>query len=81
MMLSSYGGNKLDLSENRVVNFDEAKAFAQDEGMLYLEFSAKDGASVNKIFMETAGLIVALKVKGDCRRIFDIITKDRKSVV
>ena len=58
-------GNKLDLSESRVVKYDEVKALAQDQGVLYLEASAKDDTNVNTIFMEAAGLILGIKAKDD----------------
>ena len=56
-------GNKLDLSEERVVKFYEAKTLAQDLGMLYLEASAKDGLGVETIFMEAAGLVLSSQAK------------------
>ncbi|WP_287584708.1 Rab family GTPase [Candidatus Borrarchaeum sp.] len=36
-------GNKVDLSESRVVDFETAKEFAEARGFKYLETSAKDG--------------------------------------
>jgi len=50
-------GNKMDLEEARQVNYDEAKAWASDNGLLFLETSAKTGANVEEAFVRTAGLI------------------------
>jgi len=58
-------GNKLDLAENRAVKFEEAQAFAQEQGMLYLEASAKDGTGVDAIFKEATGLILGAKSSGN----------------
>ena len=56
-------GIKLDLSEKRVVKFDEAKELAEKERILYLEASAKDGTGVNTLFMEAAGLAIGVETE------------------
>ena len=44
-------GNFADLSDDRVVQEDEALAFMRDNGFNhYLETSAKSGLNVNKLF-------------------------------
>ena len=43
-------GNKLDLSENRKVSFEEASNFAQQYKMPYIETSAKDSQNINELF-------------------------------
>jgi Ras-related protein Rab-1A len=47
-------GNKSDLEEKRAVPYDEAKAFADEHGMPFLETSAKDDEGVSSAFMEMA---------------------------
>ena len=43
-------GNKTDMGHQRQVSSDEAKAFAENLGMVYLETSAKSNQNVEKIF-------------------------------
>lgn len=41
-------GNKSDLESKRQVDFDEAKAFADERGIPFLETSAKNATNVEK---------------------------------
>ncbi|KAK0521676.1 GTP-binding protein of the rab/ypt [Tilletia horrida] len=44
-------GNKLDLAPTRrAVSTDEARAYADEEGLLFLETSAKDASNVSELF-------------------------------
>ena len=43
-------GNKVDLSENRVVEKSVAAKFANDKNLPYIETSAKDGRNVEQAF-------------------------------
>lgn len=43
-------GNKLDLSARRQVTEEEASKYAEEEGLLWSETSAKTGDGVNAIF-------------------------------
>ena len=43
-------GNKADLEDLRAVTNEEAKQFAQQNGVVYSETSAKDGANVDDVF-------------------------------
>ena len=43
-------GNKIDIEDQRKVSIEEAKAFAKDKKLLYLETSAKTGVSVPDLF-------------------------------
>ncbi|KAJ6233395.1 ras-related protein rab-2-a [Anaeramoeba flamelloides] len=50
-------GNKSDLEENRAVSFEEGLNFAKENGMRFIETSAKTALNVEKAFMETAEAI------------------------
>jgi len=50
-------GNKSDLESKRQVDFEEAKAFADERGIPFLETSAKNATNVEKAFMTMAGEI------------------------
>jgi tRNA U34 5-carboxymethylaminomethyl modifying GTPase MnmE/TrmE len=43
-------GNKADLSARRQVSEEEAKKYADEEGLMWAETSAKTGAGVTEIF-------------------------------
>ena len=47
-------GNKADLTTNRVVEYDEASTYAEENGLLFMETSAKTELNVNKIFFAIA---------------------------
>jgi hypothetical protein len=44
-------GNKADLSANRKTSREMGEAYAQEEGLLFTEASAKDGTGVEELFM------------------------------
>ena len=58
-------GNKCDLSEQRQVKTSEANEFAQNEGMQFIETSAKSGINVEKCFMELATEVLNRTLKGE----------------
>lgn len=47
-------GNKADLENRRQVEFEEAAAYAQENGILHLETSAKNANNVKALFVEIA---------------------------
>jgi len=47
-------GNKLDLEDKRQVETAEAKSYAEDNGLLFMETSAKVATNVNEIFVAIA---------------------------
>jgi small GTP-binding protein len=47
-------GNKADLESRRKVEFEEANAYAQENGILHLETSAKNANNVKALFVEIA---------------------------
>ena len=61
-------GNKSDLaSERRQIPTEEGEQWAQDEGLLFVEASAKSGANVEAAF-ETAARDILAKIR---RGVFD----------
>eukprot|EP00998_Keelungia_sp_KM082_P008152 NODE_4338_length_792_cov_68.571429_g4315_i0.p1 GENE.NODE_4338_length_792_cov_68.571429_g4315_i0~~NODE_4338_length_792_cov_68.571429_g4315_i0.p1 ORF type:complete len:152 (-),score=26.14 NODE_4338_length_792_cov_68.571429_g4315_i0:47-502(-) len=47
-------GNKCDLVDQRRVPQDEAKAYADEHGLVYVETSAKNSINVTEVFVEIA---------------------------
>ena len=47
-------GNKLDMADRRAVDAETAATYARDQGVLYLETSAKTGQNVIDLFNEIA---------------------------
>lgn len=50
-------GNKADLEHRRAVSFEEGKKFADDNGLIFLETSAKTAKNVEEAFCNTAAKI------------------------
>lgn len=64
-------GNKSDLDKRRVVSTEEGETFARDNGLIFLETSAKTSANVEEAFVRTAQLIYE-KIQSGA---FDITTE------
>jgi GTPase SAR1 family protein len=47
-------GNKLDLASRRAVDFNEAKGYAEDNSLVFMETSAKTAANVVEVFTAIA---------------------------
>lgn len=47
-------GNKSDLANKRVVEHDDAQGYAEENGLLFMETSAKTAMNVNEIFLAIA---------------------------
>ncbi|ORX88293.1 ras-domain-containing protein [Anaeromyces robustus] len=47
-------GNKIDLANNRSVPYEEAEAYANENGLLFFEASAKTGTNIIEVFTELA---------------------------
>eukprot|EP01133_Synstelium_polycarpum_P001427 gene1427-1656_t len=61
-------GNKSDLEQKRAVTTEEGAQFAQENGLIFLETSAKTAANVEDAFINTAQQIYQKILKGE----FDI---------
>ena len=46
-------GNKIDLEDKRIITFDEGKKFATENGIIFMETSAKTGEGINEIFEQS----------------------------
>eukprot|EP00798_Chlamydomonas_sp_ICE-L_P023849 gene23849-9405_t len=53
-LIMALAGNKADLEGQRMVTSEEASAYAQENGLYFVETSAKTAANVNELFFEIA---------------------------
>lgn len=54
MLIGNFVGNKADLESQRAVSVEEAQAYAAENGLYFLETSAKTASHVNELFDEIA---------------------------
>ena len=57
-------GNKSDLTEERKVSEEEGREFAEKNGLLFFETSAKTGENVKEVFQESTAEIAKRIKKG-----------------
>lgn len=53
-------GNKLDLEASRKVSKEMGQQYAEEEGLLFAEASAKNGDGVEELFLDIGGLYFVL---------------------
>mmetsp|Transcript_16869 Transcript_16869/g.36516 ORF Transcript_16869/g.36516 Transcript_16869/m.36516 type:complete len:199 (-) Transcript_16869:959-1555(-) len=53
-MIMALAGNKADLEASRAVSVEDAQAYAAENGLYFLETSAKTAANVDPLFFEIA---------------------------
>ena len=61
-------GNKVDLESKRQVSKEEASTFAKENGLVYIETSAKTAQNVDDAFIKTAQVIYDKVVSGELDR-------------
>ncbi|RLN91466.1 hypothetical protein BBJ28_00014101 [Nothophytophthora sp. Chile5] len=62
-------GNKSDISENKVVSYETAKAFADSLAIPFLETSAKNAQNVEEAFLTMASELITIReMVGDSNR-------------
>ncbi len=68
-------GNKVDIADQRKVSTEEARAFAAEKNLIYLETSAKTGVSVPDLF---EGLVKVVFENETKKRADKTKTEDKK---
>ncbi|KEH18927.1 ras-related protein Rab-2-A [Medicago truncatula] len=58
-------GNKSDLAKKRVVSTEEAEKFAKENGLMFMEVSAKSSENIEEAFVKTAESIYKKIEDGD----------------
>lgn len=71
-------GNKADLNERRQVDSAEAEAYAEENGILHMETSAKNANNVRALFVEIANRLPKSVQQPD-REAFPIMPQKQES--
>lgn len=58
-------GNKADVTHRRAVSTEEGEMFARENGLLFMEASAKTSTNVEDVFVATAKAVVTAKAVGE----------------
>ena len=58
-------GNKKDFDDKRDVSYEEASQFAEENGLIFLETSAKTGENVEEAVFKTAQMIYQNVLEGN----------------
>eukprot|EP01113_Clastostelium_recurvatum_P037581 TRINITY_DN550_c0_g1_i1.p1 TRINITY_DN550_c0_g1~~TRINITY_DN550_c0_g1_i1.p1 ORF type:complete len:214 (+),score=47.30 TRINITY_DN550_c0_g1_i1:131-772(+) len=72
-------GNKKDLDGQRDVTYEEAAQFAKENGLIFVESSAKTGENVEEAFLRTAKLIFQSVQEGNIIDVDGGVTKASSS--
>lgn len=51
-------GNKADLAQNRRVKTEDGQLYSEENGLIFLETSAKTASNVNELFVEIGLLLI-----------------------
>lgn len=51
-------GNKIDLTRHRAVNYEDAQRYAEENGLIFMETSAKAYININEIFSEIGEILI-----------------------
>ncbi|XP_077128449.1 ras-related protein Rab-17 isoform X1 [Ranitomeya variabilis] len=67
-MVIALVGNKSDLQDDRKVSAEDAKAFAEQKRLLFMETSAKTGHGVKEVFQAVASELLTLEQQKEDKR-------------
>ncbi|XP_071928329.1 ras-related protein Rab5-like [Coffea arabica] len=59
-------GNKADLEDKRQVTTEDAKLFADQNGLIFMETSAKVETNIKELFFKIATTLAAQPVHAEC---------------
>ncbi|KAF3637517.1 Ras-related protein RHN1 [Capsicum annuum] len=76
-MVMALAGNKADLEDKRKVTAEEARLYAQENGLFFTETSAKTAVNVNVIFYEIDAIPVMVASKSLGLQVFTCISLRR----
>jgi len=72
-------GNKVDLASKRTVEIEESQAYSEENGILFMETSAKTAANVNELFVAIAKKLPKTPpVRPTSTKLVPTVTDDKK---